>query len=105
MMRALLALAASGHTAPSPASRGVVTADDAVDAVLQIAIVIEQAVRSGAISEELGVQAGAMLMLVRDYVQPLPPGPGEGPADMVTGDLAALARVLRRGGAEAGFQG
>ena len=105
MMRLLLALAASGHTAPSPAARGVVTADDAVDAVLQVAVVIDQAVKSGAITSEQGFQAGSMLMLVRDYVRPLPPGSGEGPADMVTGDLLALARVLRRGGAEGGLQG
>jgi hypothetical protein len=101
----LLALAAQGQQPATAAPREVVTGDDAVDAVLQVAIVIDEAVTSGAIPAERGMHAQAMLMLVREYVRPLPPGLGADGTDMVGGDLHALARALRRTSSELGFQG
>lgn len=105
MAQFLFRLAAQGQQPATAASRGVVTGDDAVDAVLQIALVIDEAVMSGAIPPERGMHAQAMLMLVRDYVRPLPPGLGADGADMVARDLQALARALRRTSSELGFQG
>ena len=105
----LMKLAANGQRPVAAPARGIVTGDDVVDAVLQIADVLERAVLSEAIPLGDGVHAMSMLMLIRDYVRPLPVGlpadAGEGAADMVTGDLLALARDLRRTGAETGFQG
>jgi hypothetical protein len=101
----LLRLAAEGQQPTAVAPRGVVTGDDAVDAVLQVAIVIGEAVTSGAIPPERGIHAQAMLMLVRDFVRPLPPGLGADGTDMAAGDLQALARALRRTSSEFGLQG
>jgi len=84
----------------------VVTRDDALDAVLQVAAVIDEAAQVGRIPAERAAHGAAMLMLVRDYIQPLPavPGPDGGP-DKVTPDLAELAKLLRRLGGESGVQG
>jgi hypothetical protein len=54
---------------------------------------------------ERGVHAVAMLMVVRDYIQPLPAVPGPDGADKVTPDLEELVKMLRRLGGEAGLQG
>jgi hypothetical protein len=106
MMQHLMIFAANGRRLEVPAERGVVTRDDALDAVLQVAAVIDEAVQAGRIPAERGVHGVAMLMLVREYVQPLPavPGPGGGP-DKVTPDLAELVKLLRRIGGESGIQG
>jgi hypothetical protein len=47
-----------------------------------------------------------MLMLIRDYIQPLPAAQEEdGGADKVTPDLMELLKLLRRLGGESGIQG
>jgi len=79
---------------------------DALDAVLQLAAVIDQATEAARIPLEQGVHAAAMLMIVRDYIQPLPHVPGEdGTSDKVTPDLAQLVAALRRAGGSYGIQG
>jgi hypothetical protein len=105
MMQHLMTLAANGQVPEAAPNRGIMTGDDAVDAVLQLAAVIDEATQAGRIPPERGVHAAAMLMLVRDYVRPLPEGIGEDGSDGVTPDLAELVRVLRQTGGSLGLQG
>jgi hypothetical protein len=46
-----------------------------------------------------------MLTVIRDYIQPLPPGIGNDGTDGVGGDLGELVRELRRIGGTSGIQG
>jgi hypothetical protein len=105
MMQHLMVLAANQQQPEAPAPREVVTREDARDAVLQLAAVIDEATQSDRIPAERGLHAAAMLMLVRDFVEPLPAVPGEDGADRVTPDLVVLLRELRRLGGESGIQG
>jgi hypothetical protein len=89
-----------------PPDRGVVSRQDALDAVMQVAAVIDEQTQAGGIPPGRGVHAAAMLMLIRDHLQPLPRGlitPG-GP-DMVTPDLQELTQELRRTRAASGMHG
>ena len=105
MQQRPLILAANERRPDVPAARGVITRDDALDAVLQVAAVIDEATQAGRIPEDRGAHGTAMLMLVREYVQPLPAVPGDNGTDKVTPDLTELARLLRRLGGESGVQG
>lgn len=105
MMQHLMMLAANERRPEVPQARGVITRDDALDAVLQLAAVIDEATQAGRLPAERGAHAGAMLMLVREYIQPLPAVREDGDTDKVTPDLAELARLLRRMGGESGVQG
>ncbi len=79
-----------------PSARGVVTLQAALDAVIQLAAVIDEATQAGWIPTERGVHAAAMLMMIRDYIQPLPRGLGADAAtDLVTPDLEQLVVALR----------
>jgi hypothetical protein len=83
---------------PPPANpRGVVELQDALDALMQVAIVLDQHTQEGDIPPSRGVFAGAMLMVVRDYIQPLPIPPEipEDSPDPVTRDLHDLVGRLR----------
>jgi hypothetical protein len=106
MMQHLMVLAAHQEL-PEPApERNVVTRDDALDAVLMIATVIDEATQAERIPVDRGLTAAALLMLIRDYIQPLPAVPtDDGAADRVTPDLAEIARTLRQEGGAAGIQG
>src|SRR5664279_5099072 len=73
IMQFLLAHYANRRTPESPAPRGIVAEQDALDAVLQVAAVIDEYTQSGAIPVQRGVHAGAMLMVACDYIRPLPP--------------------------------
>jgi hypothetical protein len=105
MMQHLMILATNERRPEVPPAREVVTGDDALDAVLQVAAVIDEATQAGRIPVERGVHAAAMLMLIRDYVRPLPAVPGDDVTDKVTLDLVELLRLLRRLGGESGVQG
>jgi len=105
MMQHLLILAANERRPDVPAARGVITRDDALDAVLQVAAVIDEATQAGHIPGDRGAHGAAMLMLVREYIQSLPAVPGDNGTDKVTPDLTELARLLRRLGGESGVQG
>src|SRR5271166_3608708 len=52
-----------------------------------------------------GVYAVAMLMVVRDYLQPLPTLPGPDGAEQVTPDLAEMARCSARAAARLASRG
>ena len=105
MMQYLFTQAATGNL-PQPAPpRGVVTVEDALDAVLQVAAVIDSATQAGLIPVEQGVHSGAMLMIIREYIRSLPAGIRGDGTDGVAGDLAELVRELRKAGEEYGIQG
>src|SRR5882757_8273309 len=63
MMQHLLILAANERRPDVPAARGVITRDDALDAVLQVAAVIDEATQAGHIPGDRGAHGAAMLML------------------------------------------
>ena len=106
MMQHLLTVAAQGRLPDSASPRGVVTRDDALDAVLQVTAVIDEATQAGRIPLERGAHGVSMLMLIREYTQPLPRVPGKGGmGNEITPDLADLVAVLRREGGAAGIQG
>lgn len=73
---------------------------------MRVAAVIDEQTQAGGIPPGRGAHAAAMLMLIRDHLQPLPRGlisPG-GP-DMVTPDLQELTEELRRTRAASGMHG
>jgi hypothetical protein len=104
MMQALMAAAAQHHEFDEVAPRGVVEQQDALDAVLQLAAVIDSQMQSGRIAPDTGLHAAAMLMIVRDYIKPLP---AEGDADIesVTEDLREKVAQLRVIGDEGDING
>jgi hypothetical protein len=95
IMQFLLAHYANRRTPESPAPRGIVAEQDALDAVLQVAAVIDEYTQSGAIPVQRGVHAGAMLMVACDYIRPLPPGISRDGTDRLTADLQELVNALR----------
>lgn len=95
MMQLLMSHMAQQVPNDVPASRGIVTQQDALDAIVQIAAVIDQGAQSGHIPAGPGIHAGAMLMVIRDYIQPLPSGGGRHGADPVTGDIEEMVAALR----------
>jgi hypothetical protein len=105
MMQFLMTQAATGNI-PEPApSRDVVTLDAALDAVLQLSAVIDLAMQEGRLPRPTGEHAAGMLMLLRDYIKPLPVGPIDDGRDGVADDLAELVKALRETGGEIGVQG
>ncbi|GAA4968763.1 hypothetical protein GCM10023225_08820 [Kineococcus glutinatus] len=105
MMQALMAAYANRETPPPIPERGAVEQQDALDAVMQLAAVIDEFTQAGGIPPERGVHAGAMLMVVRDYIKPLPPGLGADGRDRLTDDLHDLVAVLRQARQNFGHQG
>lgn len=106
MMQYLMACLAQRRDPEEPEPRGAVELQDALDAVLQVAAVVDEAVQSGRIRTDRGVHAGAMLMLIRDYIKPLPPGiAADGVTDHATSDLQELAGYLRQAREETGLHG
>jgi hypothetical protein len=106
MMQQLMLLAANQELPESAPARHVVTRDDAVTAVLLLAAVLDDAIQDGSIPTERGVAVAAMLMLIRDYIEPLPAVlADDGVSDKVTPDLAKLVTVLRQQGGATGIQG
>jgi hypothetical protein len=95
-MLRLLVVYADRQASEIPGPRGVVERQDALDAVIQVAAVVDEAVHTGAIPVDRGVFAAAMLMVLREFVQPLPPDwDGDGCTDYLNDDLARMVRALR----------
>jgi hypothetical protein len=106
MMQFLMAGAAQHRDPEVPEPRGVVELQDALDSVLQVAAVVDEAVQSARIRRDRGVHAAAMLMVIRDYIKPLPPGIAEdGVTDHATSDLRELVGYLRQARQKTGFHG
>jgi hypothetical protein len=106
MMQYLMVLAANGKI-PEPAPpRNVVTRDEALAAVLGLAAVIDEVTQDERIPQPRGITAAALLMMIRDYIQPLPAVPADNSAgDRVTPDLAELASAVRDAGGAWGIHG
>jgi hypothetical protein len=106
MMLRLMVIYSRRQAAESPAPREVVQPQDALDAVIQLAAVIDEAVQAGGIPIDRGMHAAAMLMTVRDFIQPLPPDRDEdGCTDYLTADLGTMVMALREARQSTGYQG
>ena len=75
--------------------RGIVTTVDAVEAVVQVAAVLDEAAQAGAIDRDRAAFAVAMLMVIRDHVSPLPRVTPDSREDPVGSDLQVLVTALR----------
>ena len=108
VMQTLLTEYAHQRVAPSAAPRGVVEEQDALDAVVNLAGVLDRNLQKGALSENDAAHMASLLMLVRDYVRPLPGGHAEHDgqeADSVTADLREFAAALRSARSTTGMRG
>jgi hypothetical protein len=104
MMQYLMAAYAQQVTPEVPDPRNVVQLQDALDAVLQLAAVIDEATKAGRIEQERGQHAATMLMVIRDFIKPLPRGlAADGVTDNLTRDLEEIVAALRRRGTTAGL--
>ncbi len=105
LMQTLMAHFANREAPDVPEQRGVVDLQDALDALLQVAAVLDEHTQSGELPGHRGVHAGAMLMVVRDYLRPLPPGIARGGGDRLTEDLQELVNALRDARVASGLHG
>lgn len=104
MMQYLMAAYAQQVTPEVPAPRNVVQLQDALDAVLQLAAVIDEATQAGRIDRERGKHAASMLMVIRDFIKPLPRGlAADGVTDELTHDLEELVAALRQARDDSGL--
>lgn len=104
MMQYLMAAYAQQVPPEVPPSREVVQRQDALDAVLQLAAVIDEATQAGRIPVERGKHAASMLMIIRDFIQPLPRGLAEdGVTDNLTPDLQEIVTALRQAREDGGL--
>ena len=105
-MRRLMVVYAHRQASEIPGPRGVVKRQDALDAVIQLAAVVDEAVQAGAIPVDRGMHAAAMLMVLREFVQPLPPDwDGDGCTDYLKDDLAMMVTALREARQATGHKG
>jgi len=96
MMQHLLAAFANGVEPETPAERQVVDQRDALDAVIQLSAAIDQLTQQGPLPVQRGKWIASLLMVLREYVQPLPPGLSEdGMQDLLTPDLQEMVAALR----------
>jgi hypothetical protein len=106
MMRYLMALYGDRQAPESSAPRGVVERQDALDAVIQLAAVVDETVQEGRIPVDRGMHAAAMLMILREFIEPLPPGlDADGCTDVLTDDLGVMVRALREARQATGYKG
>jgi len=91
-----LILAHLAGTEPLPGDpRGVVLEQDAVDALLLSLVAIQDQVQSGGLPPSAAFRIAALLMVVRDYIRPLPGGITEDGTDLLTADIGQLVEVVR----------
>ena len=97
MLQYLLAAVAQGQGHPSADEpRNVVEEDDVLDAVIQIAAAVDEMAQAGLIPTERATWIASLLMVVRDYVRPLPPGiAADGITDRATADIVEMVTALR----------
>ena len=106
VMRSLLIGYADRQTYEIPGPRDIVTHQDALDAVIQVAAVVSEAVDNGAIDFDRGMHAASMLMVVREFVQPLPPvWDWDGCTDYLEDNLAMMVTALREARQATGRKG
>ncbi|QQM41976.1 hypothetical protein [Streptomyces liliifuscus] len=108
MMQALMAAFAHDEDPPSAEDRGVVSEQDALDAVLHLAGFLDAHVEAGRIAAEDAEHMASMLMVIRERIRPLPVGLMErrgSETDGVTLDLQEMVEGLRTAREESGRQG
>ena len=91
LMQALAEAYADGDVPEGP-SRGIVGRRTAMDAVMQVYAILEEQLADERVPDEVGLHGMAMLMLIREYVFPLPDPPGD--EALLRSDLADLTRML-----------
>lgn len=91
MMQALAAAYAEGDVPEGP-SRGIVGRRTAMDAVMQLYAVLEEQLEDERVSDEVGLHAICMLLLLREYVFSLPDPPDDGA--VLRDDLQSLTQML-----------
>ena len=97
-MQSLLVSFATGAQPQVPPERQVVEQKDALDAVIHVAAALDELTQMGSIPTERGKWIVSLLMVLREYVEPLPPGLSEdGSTDLLTADLQEMVNVLRQG--------
>ncbi|MFG2820017.1 hypothetical protein ACGFX4_11385 [Kitasatospora sp. NPDC048365] len=103
LMTSLLQSGTKADVEPyAPPARDVVAEEDALMAVLIIASQLRQT--ADVIGPSMVEHLTELLVLVRDYIRPLPPAP-DGPdcEDLVTPDLESLVVELRSQAAQVGL--
>jgi hypothetical protein len=85
----------SGTTSAPSVPRELVQEQDAVDALLLAFAAIQEQVQASRMAPEAGARLAALLMLVRDFVRPLPPGIAPDGNDLLTVDLAEMLKAVR----------
>ena len=91
----LLLAKLAGTQLPIGEARGIVREQDAVDAVLMLFATIVEQEQVSRIDQPTAHQMVALLMVIRDYVRPLPPGLTEQGIDLLSNDLAEMVHALR----------
>lgn len=86
---------ASNIDPPSAHRRDVVQEQDVADAVLQIAAAVDEWLQSGTVRPDRALHVMFMLMVIRDFAVPLPPGAPSNEDDPVTSDLRTAVQLLR----------
>jgi hypothetical protein len=108
MMQNLLTHYAHKEVPDSANDRGVVDQQDALDAVLSLAAFLDANTQAGRISVNEAEHMASMLMVIREYIRPLPVGLVEGPdgeTDGVTPDLQEMVDALRTARDQTGMRG
>lgn len=109
MMQHLMVMSAQRLPPDHPEARGVVTRQDALDAVLQLAAAIDEPFQAGRIPADYAKWLASLLMVIRDYIQPLPFGLSEevdgNIFDFATEDLEQMVLSLRTGANSTGISG
>ena len=91
LLQALAAAYADGDV-PEGRDRGGVGRRTAMDAVMQVYAILEEQLVNESMPDEVGLHGMAMLMLIREYVLPLPEPPGD--EALLRSDLADLTHML-----------
>lgn len=91
IMQSLAAAYVEGDVPEGP-DRGIVGRRTAMDAVMQVYAVLEEQLQDERIADEVGLHGISMLMLIREYLLPLPDPPDDGA--LMRDDLKSLTQML-----------
>ncbi len=106
MMQQILVNYAQRAEPALPPARGVVEVQDALDAVAFLAAAIDEEVQERGVAVEKGEHMASMLLVVRDFIRPLPEGvAADGSHDRFTDDLQEIVTVLRTAREQTGQRG
>lgn len=92
MMQALAGSIAQGEPPPVGPDRRIVSKEVALDAVMGVFAATDDALQSGMIEEGRGLYVMEMLMLIREYIAPLPDPSGD--EVLLREDLTCLAEAV-----------